>query len=302
MTYVSSTPQRPGILRAEGARKRPRRDAVTDRDRRILRDVWEHRYLTSAHLARLHFSHPKLAQRRLRALTQAGLLQRFAPEDARRAGFQTWWYCLARAGARHVSEAHGLPLAAVLPPTRMPRTVGFLAHHALVTDFRLWLAEACASTPEFAHRYLPGDAPRGEGQRAALPLPDARVVLPDGAFVLSRGERHALFLLEADRATEPLTGAHPSSLARKLAAYREAYESRAEAHLAALFQAKVSGFRVLCLVPDEQRQRRLIELAARLDLAPLVWVTTHAVLAERGRLERACWAVRPEDRLHALNE
>lgn len=231
-----------------------------------------------------------------------GLLQRFAPSEARRAGFQTWWYALSRTGTRLVSEAQGLPLAAVLPPTRTPRTMGFLAHHALVTGFRLWLAEACASTPEFAYRYLPGDAPRGEAQRAVLPLPGGRVVLPDGAFVLSKGARYALFVLEADRATEPLTGTHPSSLTRKLLAYREAYDIRAEAHLATLLQARVHGFRILCVVPTEDRQRRLVALAAQLDLAPLVWATTHHVLQERGRLERACWAVSPEDRLHALSE
>ena len=276
--------------------------SITSRDLRLLQDIWQYRYLTSAHVARLHFSHPKLAQRRLRTLTTAGLLQRFAPSEARRAGFQTWWYALSRQGARLVIETEGLPLAEVLPPTRMPRTLGFLAHYALVTDFRLWLAEACASTPEFALRYLPGDAPRGVGQRAALPLSGGRVVLPDGAFLLSKGERHALFVLEADRATEPLTGKHPSSLTRKLLAYREAYDMRAEAHLASLFHAPVRGFRILCLVPEEERQRRLVDLAAQLDLAPIVWVTTHHVVAEHGRLERACWAVSPEDRLHALSE
>lgn len=274
----------------------------TDRDHQLLRDVWQFRYLTSAQVTRCHFRSQKVAQRRLRALTAAGLLRRFAPVEARHAGFQTWWYTLSRAGARHVSKAQGLPLAAVLPPTRIPQSFGFLTHHALVTDFRLWLHEAATSAPEFSTHFLSSAPPRGEGRRAALPLPSGRAVLPDGAFVLTRGDRHALFLLEVDRGTEPLTGRHPSSLARKLAAYRDAYDAQAEAHLAALFQVSVRGFRILCVVPEEKRQRRLVELAAQLDLAPLVWVTTHAVLAERGRLERACWAVRPEDRLHALSE
>jgi hypothetical protein len=275
---------------------------LTDRDQHILREVWEHRYLTSAHVARLHFSHRKLAQRRLRVLTHAGLLQRFAPLEARHAGFQTWWYCLTRTGARRVSEAEELPLTVVLPPTHTPRTLGFLAHHALTTDFRLWLREACASTQGFAHRYLPADMSRGAGHRAALPLPGGRVVLPDGAFVLTRGDRCALFVLEADRGTEPLTGTHPSSLTRKLLAYRDAYDARAEAHLARLLHATVSGFRILLLVPDHERQQRLVALAARLDLTPLVWVATHDVLQERGKLEAACWAVSLEDRLHALSE
>lgn len=269
----------------------------------LLQDVGRFRYVTSVQIARLYFNKSqKVAQRRLRALTSAGLLQRFAPSEARRAGFQTWWYALARAGARLVSEAEGLPLAAVLASTRMPRTAGFLAHHALVTDVRLWLREACASTPEFSHRFLSTYETRGVERRAALPLPGGRVVLPDGAFLLTRGDRHALFLLEADRGTEPLTGTHPSSLTRKFLAYREAYDTRAEEHLAALFQARVRGFRITCVAPDEKRQHRLVELAARLDLAPLVWVTTQARIHELGRLDAPIWAVTEPDDVHALSE
>lgn len=276
--------------------------SVTTRDLQLLEDIWRYRYVTSRQVTRLHFGNHKVAQRRLRALTTAGLLQRFHPSDSLRAGFHAWWYRLARAGARYVSNAGHLPLAAVLPPTRAPRTLAFLAHHALVTDFRLWLGEACASAPGFAHRFLACEAPRGEGSRVALPLQSGRVVLPDGAFVLTRADRCALFVLEADRGTEPLSGRHPSSIARKLAAYQEAYDTRAEAHLAALVQASVCGFRVLFVVPDRERQERIVALAEHLDLAPLVWVTTHHVLQERGRLDLACWAVRPTDRLHALSE
>jgi hypothetical protein len=231
-----------------------------------------------------------------------GFLQRFAASEARRAGFQTWWYTLSRAGARQVSAHIGMRLSDTLPPTRAPRTLGFLAHHALTIDVRLWLREACASAPGFAHRVLSSFAPRGEGRRAVLPLPDGRVVLPDSAVLLTKGSRHALFALEVDRSTEPLTGTHPSSLARKLIAYREAYDTRAEAHFAALFHARVTGFRVLCVVPDDARQRRLVELAARLDLTPLVWVTTHARMQERGRLDAPIWAVTEPNDLHALSE
>jgi hypothetical protein len=108
--------------------------------------------------------------------------------------------------------------------------------------------------------------------------------------------------LEIDRGTEPLTGKHHSSIARKLLAYREAYDAKAEEHLAATLQASVTGFRLLCVVPDEDRQARFVELAEQLDLAPLVWVTTHHVLQDRGKLDTPCWAVRsPTDR-HALTE
>jgi protein involved in plasmid replication-relaxation len=279
---------------------------VTDRDRLVLRDVWEHRYLTSAHLTRLHFRHAKLAQRRLRALTTAGVLRRFAPLEARRAGFQAWWYALSRAGARVVAAHTGLPLSATLPPTRVPRSVGFLAHHALVTDVRLWLAEACQASEGFAYDFLPSyDTVTPEGAhapRVSLTLPDGRALFPDGAILLSRRERAALFFLEADRGTEPLTGRHPNALARKLDAYRAAYDARAEAQLAAHFPVPFDGFRLLWAVPDTTRQARVIALAREIDLAPLVWVTTHARLHERGRLDASVWAVTGASDVHALSE
>lgn len=67
-------------------------------DRQGLVDAWEYRYLTAAQIARRHFHSRTLAQRRLRRLAGAGLLHRFQVAEARRTGFQAWWYCLTRAG------------------------------------------------------------------------------------------------------------------------------------------------------------------------------------------------------------
>lgn len=280
---------------------------LTPRDIALLRDTGRYRYLTSSQVARLHFSHPKVAQRRLRQLVAAGLLRRFHPSEVTRAGFQTWWYALTRPGAREVSAATGLPLTAVLPPTRQPRTLGFLAHHTQTTDFRLWLHEACTPTSGFSYAYLPSyDETTSNGRRtrrAALPLAGTPgSLVPDGVFTLTHGDRSALFVLEVDRGTEPLTGHHPNAIERKLLAYRTAYDTHAEDHLATLFGVDLSGFRILCLVPDAARQARFLELARRLDLLPLVWVTTTSLTRDRGRLDTAAWAVTSTTDLHALSE
>jgi len=147
---------------------------VTLRDVAILRDVGQYRYLTSAQVLRLHFGSRKVAQRRLRALTTVGLLHRFSPAEAHRAGFRTWWYALSRAGARHLSTLEGFPLAAVLPPTRPPSTLGFLAHHALTTDFRIWLHEVCKQ----------GAAGREVAQRAHGARPCAASTSPGRGWCL----------------------------------------------------------------------------------------------------------------------
>ena len=269
---------------------------LTARDHLVLHNVGCYRYLTSAQVARLHFRTHKGAHRRLRHLAAAGFLHRFRAAEATRAGFQSWWYCLSRAGARIASTGASL----LVVPTRHPRSLWFLIHHASVTDFRLWLHEAWAGMVGFSYDYLPSHA-GGKGH-PALPLGADGLLFPDGAFSLTKGERTALFFLETDRGTEPLTGKHPSAITRKVTAYRRAFDTQAEAHLVGFLPAAVSGFRILWVVPDAARQARLVELAQQRDLSPLVWVATARLTQERGRLDTKAWTVTKPDDLHALSE
>ena len=280
---------------------------LTPRDRALLTDVWRFRYLTARQVARLHFhQQAKLAQRRLRLLHEAGLLDRFRPAEATHAGFRAWWYRLSRSGARYVAQDHGEALATVLPPKRVPRSLGFLAHHALVTDALVWLQEGCQSTPGFKLRFVPAfEEARVAGRRrrtVALPI-GQRQLIPDAAIILTHEEgKSALFLLEADRGTEPLTGRHKSAIARKFATYRAAFDTRTDAHYHRLFSTTFTGFRILCLVPDETRQAHFLTLAGEHDLVPLVWVTTHDTLGEPGDLYAPVWDTAPDNAPRALSE
>ncbi len=282
---------------------------MTTRDEAILRDVWLFRYATALQIARLHFGgHLKLAQRRLRRLTAQNLVDRFQVEAARRTGFTTWWYRLARPGARLIAAPIGKRVEDFLPPKRPPRTHGFLAHHARVTDFRIWLREACANGDgAFQCQFIPSYEEVREGgrrqRRIAIPF-DHRSLIPDGVFTVRRFDgREALFLLEIDRGTEPLTGRHPSAVERKLRYYCDAYDTQAAmAQYGRQFDAKFSGFRVLFTVPSVTRLRGLVNLALRVDLTPLVWVTRDTVLDQAGDLSAACWATTPEGPLRRLTE
>ena len=280
---------------------------MTNRDAALLRDLWLFRYLTTKQISRLHFGHLKIAQRRLRALTARKLVDRFRTVEASQTGFRTWWYRLARRGAEVVCRREDLQVERILPPTRRPRTMGFLAHHGLLSDFRIWLREGCHdSAGEFGYRFIPSyeEVRGGRGRRVALSVPrHRRLLIPDGVFELERRDRRrALFLLEIDRGTEPLTGKHRSSIVGKFGMYRDAFESRAENRYAQLFDADFSGFRVLCIVPDETRQAGFLRLAAKMDLVPIVWVTTQDVLESRGDLDLACWSTTVDGELHALTE
>ena len=278
---------------------------LTPRDVSILEDVWLYRYMTTKQLSRLHFSNVKVAQRRLRALAERKLVDRFQPSELLRSGFKSWWYRLSPPGARIIAENESRDAEELLPPTRRPRTMGFLAHHSLTTDFRIWLREA-SSTSDFTYEFIPSyEEVRGRRQRrVAISVPGhRRVLIPDGAFTLERRGKRALFFLEMDRGTEPLTGRHPSAVKRKLVRYRDAYETRAaEQRFQGLFQARFNGFRILCLVPDTSRRGGFLNVAQQVDLVPLVWVTPSALVEEPGRLDRECWAVELDEPLHRLTE
>lgn len=283
-------------------------NAPTTRDLAVLRDLWLYRYLTTSHIARLHFGHAKLAQRRLRILTARRLVDRFLPPAARQAGFGAWWYRLASKGAHHLAETQGLAPKDLLPPKRSPRTLRFLDHHALVTTIRIWLREGTAKrTDGFRYEFIPEyEEVRRKGKRhrrIALTVPGhRRTLIPDGAFTLQRGGTTALFFLEADRGTEPLTGKHPGAIERKLTLYRDAFDTNAEAHYGRLFGAELRGFRILCTVPDADRQAGFLILAAHLELAPLVWVTTNDTFNTNGDLARACWLTEPDGTPRAMTE
>ena len=199
-------------------------------------------------------------------------------------------------------------VGAMLPPLRRPGTTVFLKHHSVFSDFRIWLREACsASQGEFGYRFIPSyEEVRGQvkrQRRVALSVPGyRRLLIPDGVFSLDKGEKHALFLLEVDRGTEPLTGKHFSSIERKFVMYRAAFDCHAEERYARMFQTEFNGFRVLCIVPNERRLRGFLRLAEKLHLAPLVWVATTALVQARGDLNRAVWAVTSDGPLHALTE
>ncbi len=282
---------------------------LTERDLAILRDLWLYRYLVTEQIRRLHFTNIKVAQRAMRRLYTVGVIDRFRSDSALRAGFRSWVFRLSGAGARRLAAALDLDAATLRPPRRLPTSLWFLDHHRSVTDFRIWLREACAaSRGQFGYRYVPSyEEIRHKGQRSrriAFPVRTVnRVLIPDGVFTLDRIDgRSALFLLEVDRGTEPLTGQHPSSIEKKLLLYRDAYDERGEAWYGNLFGEVFRGFRIVWLVRDENRRVRLLEQAVRLDLVPLVWVGIQEVASSPGNLETAVWMTRPGENPRAIVE
>lgn len=273
-----------------------RRPELLPRDLGILEDLEEYRYLSTAQIARLRFGNLKLAQRRMRRLISLGKVIRVPRTGLARVGFRDSFFALAPSVALPADAASAEtkpgPLAA---PTR-GFGIRYAEHHRLLTDVRIWLREAASATRgSVLCRFLPAYAEiRRDGRRvrvAAVDLgPPEGLLVPDGVFELRTSQvRAALFFLEVDRGTEPLSGKHPSSILNKLTAYRRLYDGRFFDRYCELFEHEYSGFRVLFVAPDDDRATRILEVAAKADLSPLVWAVPEAALRETGSLRAPVW-------------
>ena len=265
---------------------------LTDRDRKIIRDIWLFRYSNAEQLCRLHFSSIKVAQRRLRKLSEAGYIDRFSPRRGQREGFHPWWYRLGRKGAELLVPDLGRPAKDLMPPKRTPRGLRFLDHHSGVIDFRVWLRLGVRATAgEFRCRFVPEyEELAGDGNRISIGLSTGAVVRPDGAVCLERRDgRAALLILELDRGTEPLSGRPENSITSKLRRYRLLFDSSADRHYWQLFSRQFRAFRCLFVVTDATRAegvRRCAE-AARLD--PLIWIAVATEVSRSLDLNDPIW-------------
>ncbi|GAB2709538.1 replication-relaxation family protein [Nocardia thraciensis] len=181
---------------------------LTDRDRWILRMLYEHRVLTTHQLAALAFPTLKIARRRLALLHRYGVVDRFRPFRTR--GSAPWHWVLAPAGAavlaaeadtslrtlqyrpQHALDiAHALTLTHTIGVNDWFTTLATRTHHdAQVTAW--WSETRC--------RRLWGDLAR-----------------PDSFGRYTRHGHRLDFFLEYDLATTT----NPTRIAAKLLGYAE---------------------------------------------------------------------------------
>jgi hypothetical protein len=212
MTRRSVGPQTPPNKRRDSSRPRVSKhllhevsQRVTTRDRSICIDSFEHRFLTTHQVHRLHFSSHSRARDRLNKLHRMRVLERFRPRAE--TGSHPFYYVLDDVGVAIVAAHKGIDTKELaydkhraLSQVYSPR----LAHMTETNDFFTVLAQAPG-----AHLV----AWRGEKSCAGR---WGGLVFPDGGGVVKTSEGTVSFFLELDGGTES-----GPRLADKLAAYSE---------------------------------------------------------------------------------
>ncbi|HSQ51371.1 MAG TPA: replication-relaxation family protein [Nitrospiraceae bacterium] len=187
---------------------------LTARDIDLMESLATYRYLSTPQVQRLHFPSAQTALRRLRRLSEAGLLSTFrSPACTDRIA------TITPLGSEVLSERLGRPI--VLdgkgPRRTLPKDYLFLLHFLAVSDFRITLTRACAARNDLSllgfipehrtERSSTGTIRKYIGDRVADGSGSHRVIThaPDGVFALAHAGRAALFFLEIDRGTEVIS-------------------------------------------------------------------------------------------------
>jgi hypothetical protein len=227
---------------------------VTERDRQIAMDCFEHHVLTTSQIKRLHFTNTRAATARLNVLYRLRVLDRFRPSLPRGQGTAPYHWILDEGGAlivaaeRDVQRAKlGWQHTVAVRVATSPK----LTHHLEVNEFVVRLAvEAQAAGGVLAEWY---------GERTLHGFFNGKLI-PDSYAVLRLHDRASLHVLvELDRGTETL---------ERLRAKAERYDRK----LRYRPWREVDPI-VLFVVPSERRAHTVTSTLAETSpsLAVIVW-------------------------------
>jgi hypothetical protein len=227
---------------------------LTERDRQIAVDCFDHRVLTTDQIKRLHFTDTRTTVARLDVLYRLRVLDRFRPSRPRGRGTAPYHWTLDEGGALIVATEKGMERSKL--GWQHAVAVGFatspkLKHHVEVNEFVVRLAvEAQAAGGMLTHWH---------GERWLHGAFDG-MLLPDTYAALAFRDPPALHLLvELDRGTESLETLRDKA---------ERYERRLDYK----FWREVDPI-VLFVVPSEGRARTVTDTLAGMSpsLAVVVW-------------------------------
>ena len=221
---------------------------LTDRDRRVALDCYEHRVLATEQLRRLHFRGSRTTRKRLQQLRELRVLASFRPPTRPgEGGAQNHWV-LDEAGALVVAAELGLERSELRWRAQTALAIAGsskLAHQLAVNEFFSRLAEEA--------RNAGGELARWWGERRSGDLLDG-IATPDGYGRLHLpGEPALELLLELDRGSED----------------HGRLKEKARRYAKALPRSELRDPLVLLLLPSAERTARAAEHLAA-SAAPIV--------------------------------
>ena len=244
---------------------------LTQRDIEIITTIYKHRYLKTPQIKQLYFPSEQTANRRLKSLTNHGLLKYFiVPNIPERI------YYITKKGAHLVAEQLNLTIneLAWTQITKQPKDYYFMRHFLGINQFRIDLTKAC----EPSEIQLVGFIPEYHWNKHAtgritkhihdyvfdIENPREKIShTPDAVFALSRNDKTALFFLEIDRGTEVI-GSPGKGLLKMLRYYINYGKSgKFRSYQQEFNCSQLSSFRLLIVTTTHARMANMCRSASQ---------------------------------------
>lgn len=286
---------------------------LTERDANLLLDIQNFRLLTTQQIAKLHFPSLKKAQKRLKRLYDAKLVERFPyPVLIKNGGKGEFIYRLTASGLREVvGPLLRLPQDDLPRPKQEPRfSYVKLEHHLTINWVWIYFLLATRKDTEID---LVGFFPEFWGEKSKGILARATQIgmtrdsvpavcpalIPDGVLSLQKGTKKILLFLEVDLGTENIHSAHNQKLTvmDKVMRYTEYLAGGHFSVYNEVFDATFKGFRLLVVTARPGRIALIKKHCLKAGIPPFIWLTAFQHLSEETIFERI-WHTLDRDEHH----
>jgi hypothetical protein len=228
---------------------------LTERDRELMRQVYQNRFLRSTHLVSLLTGSHQQLLRRLQRLYHHGYLDRpRAQIDYYRQGSRPMVYGIGNKAMDFLTRDMGIPERKI-NWTAKNRTITrlFMEHALVISDVMVAIESSCRKHNIECIRLDSKKLLKWNVTVHRDGVSTSIGVVPDRVFGLKIAGTTRWFFLEADRATMPVerNNLQQSSFARKLLAYHETWRQK-------ILNDSFPRFQVLTVTTTPERVRNLI--------------------------------------------
>jgi hypothetical protein len=290
-----------------GRRSRGAGICLSERDLALLYELLTARYLTTPQIEALFWRTGRsergrryACQRRLKLLSEQGLMRRIELPVMRGKAQKPFIYCLDEKGANLLIAELGVdPSEIDWKPKSAEANYPFLAHLLATNDLRIHLAQACERQQVSLSRWVNEKELKSEGMKDYVTLvsPDGQkrqqaAVVPDACFALQVDSKLGHFFVEVDMGTVTIqpTVWEKRGWNRKVRAFLAYYAS-------GKFQQRYGNkaFRVLCITTSQQRLENLKATTEKAKGGQMFWFSTFEKLTPETFLSQPVWIRAGED-------
>lgn len=287
---------------------------LTERDKKILLELHDNKYLSTSQIKTLLFPSLKKASGRLKILFDNGFIASFEKMTFSLGRGESVFY-LKKKGLEQISSLINTPLQN-LASVEPPKSLLFIEHLLSINDFRIYLKLACENS-RYSFSFIPEYRNiQGKGKRLTKYIKDTTEdpdnsdkqisFIPDAVFNLadSKSKKKLLFFLEVDRGTETIESPiNSSNFLNKIKTYCSYFDNKGYQRYDNDFNYEFNGFRVLTVTTSELRMNNLKKACLKYGDVSIFWFTTFEKLSSDTILEKIWEIANPEDKtMHFLVE